>query len=384
MITDGTAVRRGERRARIALGAGLVALALAGLVAAVTRVDIVGHWYGLFLLRGKDGSRLELKDDLVLGDGSRLVAGVQFSSVRRLLGRADAPGISLELDWDERAGSGLVHNRLGDGTELITLFSRYEDSEGIVPHGLFVGGALPDIAADPRAQNESGMSHHDARGWTHIWCNVNEAIWIYGIDRTVYPSEWRFLGSRVLLRSRDRVVLESSHELALEGRRLRMDRFAYFKAGRPFFKLGIQLVNSGEVDVGYDYAYGDEPWVGEFGSADGNLGWIESGLVRVEGSIDPRANRWAGIVDLKTRAADFITWVGDDLPDQVYFSNVSGPPEHVGRPLESNEIFIGVEWRRRQLKPGESRAMLLAIGMADTDPQTGSPRLPEGAEPSPP
>jgi hypothetical protein len=384
MVADGSPVRRGDRRSRIALGAGLVALALASLVAAVTRIELVGHWHGLFLLRGKGGNTFEVKDDLVLGDGSRLLAGLQLASLSQVFApRTDRGGVALDLDWDDRQGSGLVWNRLADGTDLVTIFARYEDSEGANPHGLFVGGALPDIVADPRSQNESGMSHHDARGWTHIWCNVNEAIWIDGVDRVVYPSEWRFLGSRVLLRNRERVVLESSHELDLQGRRLRMERFAYFKAGRPFFKLGIQLVNAGEVDLGYDYAYGDEPWVGDFGSAEGNVGWLENELATTERQVDPTANRWAGIVDLKTGAADFLAWVGGDLPDMVFFSNEAGAPRQIGRPLESNEVFIGLEWTRRRLGPGESRSMLLAIGMADKDPRTGGPRLPEGAGPNP-
>jgi hypothetical protein len=373
--------RRGEIRRRLAVGAGVAALALAGLLAAVTRVSIVGHWYGLYLLRSKDGPTLELKDDLFLGDGSRLVVGVPFSALRRLVaGRAEAAGASLALEWDAREGSGLVRNRLDDGTELVTIFSRYEDSEGEHPHGLFVGGALPDIAADPGAQNESGMTHHDARGWTHIWCNVNEAFFIPQTPTPIYPSQWRFLGSRVLIREGERVVLESSHELELGGVRLRMDRFAYFRAGRPFFKLGIRLVNLGDREVQYSYAYGDEPWVGEFGSAAGNYGWLKDGIVKEEAVVDMAVNRWAGIVDSKTGVADFLAWVGEDLPDVAYFANQPGMQKQ-GAPLTSNEVFIGVEWSRRTIRAGEERSILLSIGMADRDPATGRPALPAGAGP---
>ncbi|BDG04819.1 hypothetical protein [Anaeromyxobacter oryzae] len=382
MSTGGEVVRRGGRGARSARIAAIVALALAGVFAAMTRLSIAGHWYGLYLLRGKEGPTFEIKDDLLLGDGSRLVAGVPLSPLRRLFtARAAGPEAPrLELQWDEREGSGIIRNHLADGTELVTLFSRFQDSEGATPHGLFVGGALPDIAADPGAQNESGMTHHDARGWTHIWCNVNEAIWLLPDETPIYPSYWRFLGSRVLVRDGQRVVLESSHELERRGARLRMDRFAYFRAGRPFFKLGIRVVNLGDLPATYTYAYGDEPWVGEFGSAEGNLGWVAGGIVTEESQVDARVNRWAGIVDSKTGAADFIAWVGDDQPDLVFFANQPGL-QRPGVPLASNEVFIGLEWHGRALAPGEERAMLLSIGMADRDPRTGRPALPEGGGP---
>jgi hypothetical protein len=381
-MTGGEVDRRGGHRGHVAIGAGVLALALAAVLAAMTRISIAGHWYGLYLLRGKEGAALEVKDDLLLGDGSRLVTGLPFSPIRRLLGArgAGTTASRLELEWDAVEGSGLVRNRMADGTELVTLFSRYEDSEGKTPHGLFVGGALPEIAADDSAQNESGMTHHDARGWTHVWCNVNEAMWLPPAPAPIYPSAWTFLGSRALIREPDRVVLESSHALDHEGTRLRMDRFAYFRAGRPYFKLGIRIVNLGDRATSYRYAYGDEPWVGEFGSAAGNSGWIAAGLVQQETLVDPRANRHAGILDSDTGVANFISWIGDDLPDAVFFANQPGL-RTPGAPLSSNEVFIGLEWRDRTLGPGEERAILLSIGLADRAPGTGAPVLPEGAGP---
>ena len=373
-----------RRRARLALAAGVTAVALASLAAAMTDIAIAGHWQGIFLLRGKSGAALELKDDLFLGDGSRLLAGVSFSRMRRLLSREGhpMPGAWLELEWDERAGSGIVRNHLGDGTELVTLFARYEDSLGKLPQGLFVGGALPDVAADGSAQSESGVAYHDARGWHHVWCNVNEAIHDSKAQRISYPSEWKLLGTRVLIRDRDRVVLESSHELALGGSTLRMDRFAYFRAGKPWFKLGIRIVNAGEIPVAYTYLYGDEPWVGQFGSAKGNVGWSSDGIVREEALVDPRRHRWAGILDEDSAIANFVSWVGGDLPDLVYFSNhPGGKGAVVGTPLDSNEVFIGLQWNGRSLPPGEDDSLLLSFGLAALDERTHVPLLPDGAGP---
>ncbi len=366
---------RSRLRARIA---GVAALAAAGILAGTIRCDIKGHAQGLFLLRPAQGSRLEITDDLFLGEGSRLLVGVSFSPVRNLLRRGAplAPGeASLELDWDEVAGNGLVRNKLEDGRQVVTVFSRYDDSFGAVPHGLFVGGSLAEVAADESRENESGMAILDQHGWRHVWCNVNEVI-DDPRKGPQYPSAWKFLGSRVLVRDAKRVVLESSHELEIGGEPVRVDRFAYFRAGDPWFKLGIHVVNAGGAPVRFTYGYGDEPWVGNYGSGETNVGWVEEGIIRTVRMVDPKAHRWAGILDEREKIANFVSWGGEQTPSLIYFANHSGlGGETIGAPLASNEVFIGLEWDRT-LRPGEDVSILLSLGVADMDRQTGVPRLP--------
>lgn len=367
------------RRARRILA--LAALAAAGLTVALVRPALSGRWYGLYLLSARSGVGFELKDDLLLGDGSRLVAGLDFSSLRAALHAVEPRRRAawLDLEWDAAEGSGLVRSQLADGTQLVTLFGRYEDSEGLTPRGLFVGGALPEISASAGAQNESGMTYRDARGWSHVWCNVNEGLSLGGAGNISYPGRWRFLGTRVLVRDPERVVLESSHEITVRGHVLRMDRYAYFRAGLPYFKLGIRITNVGEHDVSYSYFYGDEPWVGEFGSSAGNIGWTADGVVRVEKYVDVSRHRWLGILDEDSGTANFLSWMGEDAPDAAYFSNVGGVVRGGEPPLRSNEVFVALEWRDRVLAPGEGRSMLFSIGKADMI--DGRPRLPAGAEP---
>lgn len=367
-----------SRRSRARLGFAVAAMAAAGLLAASTRVSLTGHWQGLFLLRGKEGVRLELKDDLFLGDGPRLLWGVSFARVRRLVaGRgAGEPGATrLDLDFDEAEGNGIIRNLLGDGTEVVTLFGRYEDSEGRTPRGLFVGGALPDIAADDHLQNESGMAYRDARGWHHVWCNVNEGVYDTVQGVMIYPSSWRFVGSRVLVRERERLVLASTHEIELSGTTIRMERFAYFRAGEPWFKLGVHLVNAGDQVARFAFLYGDEPWVGDFGSSAGNVGWTARGIVDREGFVETGEDGYAGVYDVDSRTANFLAWLGDEKPIAVFFSNRPAPPRTRDAPLSSNEIFLGAEWKVSSLPPGGSWSLLLAIGLAEVDPVAG-PRLP--------
>ncbi|MCM2332964.1 MAG: hypothetical protein NDI82_03345 [Anaeromyxobacteraceae bacterium] len=383
-----TSAGLGGWKARVLVGVGLAALAAAGLLLATTRIAVEGRWRGLFLLKARDGRMLELQDDLFLGDGSRLVVGVSFSAARRWLGvevPPPPPGqVALDLDWDERSGRGVVRNRLADGRELVTLLGRFEDDQGHHPQGLFVGGAVPDIASDFRNQDQSGMALQAGGRWYHIWCNTNEALVDRDVPgyRNVYPGELRFLGSRVLVHDSQRVVLESQHEATLSRGRLRMDRYAYFTAGEPFFKLGIRLTAVGPGPVTFAYLYGDEPWVGYFGTAEGNYGWLPGRIVRTEGHVDPAANRWAGVVDVKTGLANYLEWQGEDLPDQLYFANQAGRTSDAKLqvPLASNEIFIGLQWVRRRLAPGEGRSIRLIVGLADLDPATGLPARPSSAD----
>ena len=372
-------------RRRLSTAAALLALGAAGLLLATCRVTIEGRWRGLYLLRAHDGRMLELQDDLYLGDGARVITGLAFSRLRAWLGLtalATAGGPRLDLDWDERAGRGVVRNDLGDGRTLVTILGRYEDDAGGHPQGLFVGGAVPEVAADAGGQNQSGVALHEGGAWVHVWCSVNEAL----VDQDAHyqpisPGAFRFLGSRVLVQDARRVVLESSHEVTTRRARLRMDRYAYFNAGEPFFKLGVWLTNLGPDAVRYSYLYGDEPWVGTFGDASGNLGWVEGAIIPFEERVDPRAVGWAGIVDTKSGHANYLEWPGPDRPDTVYFSNHAGSHAEAAAavPLHSNEIFVGAQWDDRRLAPGETTVMRLVVGLADRDPATGRPRRPAAA-----
>jgi hypothetical protein len=385
-MTETTGRGPGRTRLIAIVSLGLLAFGAAG--AAATRFEISGAWRGLYLLRSGEGRPFTLKDDLVLGDHPQLVASISFGRARRLA-RGDEPSAVpavpgapvLSLEWEERTGRGLVRNRLADGTLLVTMLGSYRDSDGREPQGLFVGGAVPEVSSDASAQNESGMAYRDARGWSHIWCNVNEGL-EDGQGRASWPpSKWRFLGSRVLVRQPERVVLESDHELALTGGLLRVDRFATFVAGEPFFRLTIRLQNLGPGPVVLSYLYGDEPWLGHFGSSDGNIGWLPGALVRIAGSFDPAVGH-AGIFDERTGLSNFLAWEDEARPSVAYFSNHPGEFTDASRrqPLDSNEVFIGLEWGGLRLRPGEGKTIALAVGMGVIDSQTGRPALPRGVK----
>jgi len=370
----------GRRRRRLRAALGLLAVLLAAFTAA-TRVTVRGHFYGLYLLKTESGRPLELKDNLRFGDGPRVLAGVSLGAIRELFASQPPAGPRLEVDWDQADGGGVIKNILADGRELRTFFGRYVDDEKKPVHGLFVGGAISEVAADVtggRAQNQSGMAVRDAHGWSHIWCTVNEALMIVGLRRVITPAEWKLVETRVLVDSARRVVVRSEHDLEIGEVHLRMERYAYFRAGQPFFRLGVNIMNVGEEAVRIHYAYGDEPWVGEYGSAAGNVGWTAAGLVTTVSSFERADAPWAGITDVSSGQANFVSWEGSP-PDKGYFGNRAGTPlpDEYGAPLSSNEVAIGLEWRNRSVEPDGVFRVALTIGLADRR-SDGSPALPAG------
>lgn len=381
------------RRKSLLTAAGGMALLLA-IAGAVVRINYVRHCEGVYLLK-QSSFRYELTDDVMLGEEDRVVWGFSWDSALRALSpkRAYAHGEPrLKYEWFKSDGSGYVRNVYPDGREILTCFSRYYDSLNKVPMGLFVGGGLPyhTRGDEEVTSNDTGMAYYDGKRWYHLWCNVNEAISPASTPAVMLaPSQWEFLGSKVVEATTKRVVLKSSHRVSLDGTTMRIDRYVVFKAGEPYFILLNRIWNAGTTAGAYIYTYGDEPWVGNYGSSGGNIGWLRDRLLPYEGGIDPRKNNFAGMYDLGngatgeqgnfTRKANFIEWLADP-PDIAYFSNNFGSfaPESARVPLNSaDNRVISLQWGARRLQPNEAALYILAIGMADNRSASGIPIKPD-------
>lgn len=373
----------------------ILTFAVLVLFASTVRIRFYRHLEGLYVLRGESGL-IELKDDLVLGDEKRLLLALPAEPVFRFLrGNVSyATGATrLEHEWFRFDGSGFVRGYSADGSIFLTCLSRFLDSAGKETKGLFVGGGLPfDLEADRRVTlNETGMAFYDGSQWHHIWCNANESIapWRHPAD-AIPPSSWRFLGSSTKKSTSEELVLTSSHEVPMDGVPFRIDRFASFRAGARHMTLAIRITNTGTQPAGYFYIYGDEPWLGNYGSSVGNVGWVHDRIVKHEGTIDPQRYGWAGYFDYGNDAAgeahvysgiaNFIDWQAGVRPDTVYFSNRIGAfaDERDQVPLSdaSNRVLF-LQWGPRLLNPGQSETIVLSVGMADINPVSGFPVKPD-------
>jgi len=388
---------RVSKRSRIFILVGLGVLALAFIL--TTRINFKGHYEGLFLLKGKEGALFELKDDLFLGDGSRLILALDVDGPRerlmRFFSHKEQKRPYLYYEWDSSDGTGFVRNYLPGGCELLTCFGRFIDDGGKEVQGLFVGGGLPSNVHgdDEVAMDETGMAYNDGKRWYHIWCTSNEGLASARTRQPCFPSSWKFLGSSILNEGNRKLAIRSSHEAMVDGVPLRVDRYAYFRAGKTFFKLSIWIKNTGDRPVSIYYVYGDEPWLGDYGTSAGNVGWVKDGVVRNVSAVDTDKYTFAGMFDFGneligekhnyTGVADFLEWLGNDKPF-VYFSN--SPTEYVvkgtiGPPLNGESRYIGLQWGPKTLAPGEKVNYMMAIGMAGSDPKTGFPVKPDVTPP---
>ena len=301
-------------------------------------LDFSDEINGLYLLKCDRGRALDIKTDLLLGEENRLLAKLEFQPIIRFFGGGERPArkAHLEYRWNKRNGSGYIFNHNSDGTQLLTCFSRFLDSQGAIPKGLFIGGGLPYSRHDDieLTMSATGMAHFNGKEWHHLWCNANETI-ASGPDEKHDPSTWQFIGSKIVSSNDQKLILRSSHLIPFKGTTLRMDRYAVFQADQNYLILMFNITNIGSMPTEYFYVYGDEPWVGEFGTASGNVGWSKEKLYYFEGAVNPQTNSYAGMYDKGnpyilgekksfTGMANFIQWMGDNKPDLVYFSNKEG------------------------------------------------------------
>jgi hypothetical protein len=355
------------------------------------RFNIKGHFEGFYLLRDRETGKYEFSDHLFVGEGGHLVYGKDLTLLQKRFISKVMPANSenrphLHCEWNTRDGNGLVSQHFANGTQLVTYFGRYLDDDEEV-QGLFVGGGLPETVASYMNynMNNSGMTFGDGKSWYHIWCSVNEGIGPVNRGKMLTPAHWEFLGSRIVNKSDRSVVITSSHSVLIDDLPVRIDRRVSFSAGETYFNLEIKITNQGSAPLTYEYDYGDEPWVGFYGTSLGDVGWVKDRLINYEEVVDSKKYNYAGMADTGNRVIDeqpvysnlanFIEWFGDERPF-VYFANKGIPPSPGTKiPLESNERFIGLEWSR-SLPPGGVTTIMLAIGMAGYDQKTGLPVKP--------
>lgn len=360
-----------------------------------------------------NNDRIKVTNDLGLDQADRLVFMIDFNCVFNFLDEIEAILINdpiIELSWDEDGGEGIIKEFRPDGSKFLVVLSRYIKStripDGFNVKGLFIGGDLPygdvDVWKD-RSRRNSGMAFYDGKRWYHIWCAANEGLGIGSMKESlnedrftikVEPWNWDYLGSDVRHQNSSEVIVQSYHEI--EGMtgdstpvRLSMKRTLYKKAGDDYVILKIEYINMGKFPLVYSYAYGDEPWVGDFGDSAGDVGWADGALYKYQGNISSTNHTFAGLWDIGndvigeghgfTGYANFIEWLGNP-PDSVYFANdFTSAPQAIDSHMPLNSKagrVVYLMWDDEILKPGEGKAYTLAIGLARPGRAEGFPLKP--------
>jgi len=323
----------------------------------------------VLLLKGPNGLHLTTKEPLSRAEEVviRIDATPLFNTLFENIAGASTYSL-VDSNYDPMEGKGIIKEFRPDGTRLEIALARY-DEEGIHPHGLILGGEFPfgDSRGD---ENGSGLAIYDGTRWIHLWCTANEGIALAGGGQVYEPHRWRYVTGRILERSSRRVELASIHEVELENVPVKIIKRLRFEAGNNFLTLTTTVRNLAETDLLFDYAYGDEPWIGKFGNSEGDVGWFEEGLVTRERHIDGKMYSFIGYADIGnpdfgekeayTGYANYIQWVGTK-PSEVYFSNDFFSVQ--GRILGSRDNrVLNLVWRNQPLRPGESQTFTLRIG----------------------
>lgn len=349
---------------------------------------------GFFILEGEKGQWLELTDDLVPEDASRLIWAMPRYPFRKLVEStkcSDRSQPCMDFSWDKSLGRGFIRNTWPNGSKLVINLSRFKDSNGKYPSGIFIGGGLPPSDPDYRYMNNeaTGMTYFDGQRWYHVWCNSNEGLLSPASFTPSYPSDWAFKGSWVRENNGKDLTIESKHSLVLNGVPVDADRILFYTAGNSYVILVTEFTNRGTVALPIQYMYGDEPWIGNFGSSAGDVGWMERELILTEQEIDTKKHTYFGMYDYGnelagedhrfTGIANFIEWEHATRPDKAYISNFTGGVVNADKvvPLVSPaNRFIGLQYGPYILQPGESFSFSIAVGMAGRDPKTGFPVKP--------
>jgi len=384
------------QKTKLLIGSILTISLLLGITILVAHFKIKGDLEGIYILKGTDGKLFDVQDDVMLGEYERVLFKVDLPRLHALLShkaRSIKSEPYLQYTWNEQWGHGYIQNFNPDGTRFVICFSRFLDSNGAIPQGLFVGGGLPYSRYENSnvLLNETGVAFFKGSNWYHIWCNANEAVsGMNSTDHLLFPSSWKFLGSKIHYATSKKVLLQSSHLVQIDGVPFQIDRFVIYHAGNRYFLMANRFRNVGKTPASYYFVYGDEPWVGNYGSSGGNIGWTKDRLYYYESVVDPKLYSYAGMYDHGNRAvpgeiggfteiANFIEWMGEIRPDLVYFSNKEGKinDESARIPLASSDNrVIFLQWGPRQLLPNQSETILMAIGMADSAANTKLPGKP--------
>lgn len=374
----------------------MVAAITLGLVL-YSKVKFSRHngYEGIYFFKGANGFWLEVSDDLFPEESHRLLWGmpiVQMKNVESSGACAASNSPCTSYEWNTKTGRGFIKVLYPDGKKLVINLGRFLDSLSQPVSGLFIGGGLPPGDPDFAMfnKNETGMAYYDGNRYFHIWCNVNEGI-IDAAAQPIYPSQWQFVSSDVLKSSLNDLTLVSRHLVQINKVPVTVERYLFHQLGNHYVTLTTMFKNVGSVPTTFGYVYGDEPWVGDYGSSAGNVGWLADGLVLTERDIDTSRYSYAGLFDFGnplagehhefyTQKANFIEWDPKTKPDLAYFANQFGGLDAGKTNVPLNNPLsrvIALEWKQKILFPGQTSSFTISVGMADNDPKTGLPEKPD-------
>ncbi|MBN2194377.1 MAG: hypothetical protein JW751_16290 [Polyangiaceae bacterium] len=298
----------------------------------------------------------------------------------------------LTVGWDPATGKGDVVHHFASGDYLRTCFHcGFEGYTGGLVIGNYGGSGMGFFPARPIrghrqinvvcAQDESIWDRDERREYTYGWSEN------YGQGSDGVRLE--YVRGKVVEETPDRVTLAARNE----GGCYTVDKVVTTGAGDRYWVLATRITNRCDHPIHFDFFTGDDPWIGLYRTAAGDVGWTPAGIVRRETAFLAGQLTVAGMYDLGnavagehegdfTGQADFFALdPALPLPDFSAIANsFAHEPRDVdpNRPLDDQTITaVNLGWRKLRLAPGEGAAFAFALGLAEVGERVvEQPRVP--------
>jgi hypothetical protein len=301
--------------------------------------------------------------------------------------RAAAPA-PLQIGWDPRTGKGDVRQHLASGDVLRVCF-----------HCGFAGYTGGLVIGNFNGSGYGLYPKRPIRGFRmiNVFCAQDESIWDHA-EQAEYTYGWsenygkgddgkplKYVRGRIVDSGPRTVVLQSENA----GGCYRVTKVATTRAEVRWWIIATRITNTCDRPVRFDFFSGDDPWLGLYSSAEGDVGWTPDGLVRHERAYGAGQFVAGGLYDLgeagsttgfSNQANFFLLDPATPLPDLALFANSFA---HSRREIDPTRALddkkmraLNIGWTARTLAPGQGLTVAMALGLAETGAPGSIPRLP--------
>jgi hypothetical protein len=271
----------------------------------------------------------------------------------------------IDLKWDPTTGRGTIS--LITATHQMEL--RFQDRFDGYSGGLYPGSMnRPAVTLFRPGLDVAPVA---------IWCAQDESIWDHRLQVEFAPGWSENFGhgpdGRKLQYREGRIIKRSPQSVLLSSQNSAMP-YEVTKWVSVHLEgtmvVRTQIRNISDQDVTFDLWSGDDPWVGDYGTSRGDVGWHNGQWVKIEHKVDLSASRCLGIADLQNsrwKTANYLCLYSESpLPTTVYFANSFAHEDgdvSPGKPLNSATMTaFNLGWRNILLQPGETFEISYAIG----------------------
>ncbi len=303
--------------------------------------------------------------------------------------------VYFELDWDPDTGRGSISQTLVNGDRyVLCLQCGYNGYTGGLWIGNLDGSGFEYFPAEPANGFES----------LNIFCAQDESLiladsgleysngWSENIGEGPDGEKLEYISGKILENSEKKIVLKSINQ----GGCIEETRYLQWSAGEQYFIIAAHFRNICKSPVVFDFWTGDDPWIGEYKTSEGDVGWTPHGFIRKETELNGWGLEAIGMVDLGDKSkknngnstfsgvANFMSLPSSQEPPQyAYIANsFAHNTDDISDQLLNNKTMTAYNlgWGERRLEPDDVWRVAYALGRAENNSFETTPSTPEISE----